>query len=278
MKTNLAVKNIMRFFASELTVEPSIKVLIVVAFFVSACNIDSIGCCNPSDSRPKALLTVPKQGVQQSFFINTFLIRQMERSVKNATGTNNSSTRRTPGGATSAPTSKANEHGLQSFSFEGTHEVQVLMINNEPYFVAVDVCNILGLSNPSDRLKNTLEPCEYLPYVQNRAGQNRTVNVVSESGLYALIFQSRKPVAKTFRKWVTSEVLPSIRKTGYYGIQPGGYVTEQEYRHLEMMYGVEKRLCELLQMQRDYYVTDRDGWRNRAMDCNEMLLKFIINS
>ena len=104
----------------------------------------------------------------------------------------------------------------KNFSFKGTIIVQVLIINNEPHFVAVDVCGILGLSNTTDRLKNTLESSEYLPYVLHRSGQQRTVNVVTESGLYALIFQSRKPVAKEFRRWVTNEVLPSIRKTGTY--------------------------------------------------------------
>ncbi|MDR2927161.1 MAG: Bro-N domain-containing protein [Cytophagaceae bacterium] len=206
----------------------------------------------------------------------------MERPIKNE-GANHSSTSRvahvtsTPSGAKSVPTSKANEHGLQSFSFEGTHEVQVIMHNGEPHFIAVDICNVLCLSNPTKSLYG-LEDDEHLTLPLVRAGQSRTVNVVNESGLYALIFQSRKPVAKTFRKWVTSEVLPSIRKTGYYELQPGGYVTEQEYRHLEMMYGIEKRLREMLQKQRDYYVNDRDDWRNRTMERNEMLLKFIINS
>jgi prophage antirepressor-like protein len=65
-----------------------------------------------------------------------------------------------------------------------------------------------------------LEDDEHLTLPLVRAGQSRTVNVVNESGLYALIFQSRKPVAKKFRKWVTSDVLPAIRKTGYYSTTP----------------------------------------------------------
>ena len=112
----------------------------------------------------------------------------------------------------------AHDTSLQSFSFEGTYEVQVVIINDEPHFVAVDVCNILGLTNPSDKLKDCLYSDEYLPYLLDRAGQQRTVNVVTESGLYALIFKSRKTVAKKFRRWVTSEVLPAIRKTGSYSV------------------------------------------------------------
>jgi len=104
----------------------------------------------------------------------------------------------------------------QTFTFEGTIDVQVVIIEDNPWFVASDVCRVLGLQNPTERLKTTLESDEFLPYVLHRAGQQRTVNVVNESGLYALIFQSRKPIAKKFRKWVTSEVLPAIRKTGKY--------------------------------------------------------------
>ena len=93
--------------------------------------------------------------------------------------------------------------------------MQVVIIGGEPYFVAVDACRILGLSNPTMAMR-ALEDDEHLTSVVLRAGQQRPVNVVNESGLYALIFLSRKPGAKKFRKWITSEVLPSIRKTGAY--------------------------------------------------------------
>jgi prophage antirepressor-like protein len=94
--------------------------------------------------------------------------------------------------------------------------VEVVLINGEPYFVAADVCNALDLQNPSARLREHLDDDEYLPYAVRRAGQQRLVNMVNESGLYNLIFQSRKPNARKFRKWVTSEVLPEIRKKGMY--------------------------------------------------------------
>jgi len=90
MKKLFENRNINRYFALELPLERSIQVFIVATFFVFACNATSIGCCNPSDSRPFALLTVPRQGVQQSFFVNTFFIRQLERSVKNEELENNS--------------------------------------------------------------------------------------------------------------------------------------------------------------------------------------------
>lgn len=89
------------------------------------------------------------------------------------------------------------------------------MIDGNPWFLAVEICDILDLSNPTKALCG-LEAEERLTLPVVRSGQKRSVNVVNESGLYYLIFQSRKPEAKAFRKWVTSEVLPNIRKTGSY--------------------------------------------------------------
>jgi len=102
------------------------------------------------------------------------------------------------------------------FTFNPSNQpIQVEVINNEPWFVAADICSALCLQNPTDRVKS-LDDDERLTYVVDRSGQKREVNLVNESGLYNLIFQSRKPEAKAFRKWVTSEVLPQIRRTGSY--------------------------------------------------------------
>jgi len=122
------------------------------------------------------------------------------------------------------------------FTFNGATDIQVVMINNEPHFVAQDVCSALQLQNPTDILQKTLEKEEYLPYTVYRVGQQRTVNVVNESGLYALIFQSRKPIAKVFRRWVTSEVLPAIRKTGSYSVPKCEFDAkfyQLQYKHIE---------------------------------------------
>ena len=96
---------------------------------------------------------------------------------------------------------------------ENKKELSTVHIEGEPWFVATDICDILGLSNPSESIKN-LDDDEKLTSVVLRAGQSRSVNLVCESGLYSLIFQSRKPIAKAFRRWVTQEVLPEIRKNG----------------------------------------------------------------
>jgi len=90
-------------------------------------------------------------------------------------------------------------------------------IEGEAWFVATEVCKILGLTNPTEAIRN-LDDDEKLTSELLRAGQMRKVNIISESGLYALVFKSKKPNAKKFRKWVTKEVIPSIRKTGGYTI------------------------------------------------------------
>ena len=99
-------------------------------------------------------------------------------------------------------------------------KVRTMMINNEPWFVGKDVATILGYSNTRDALgkhvdtedKNTVA-------IHDRTTGNPNVIFINESGLYSLILRSKLPNAKKFKKWVTGEVLPSIRKTGSYSIQ-----------------------------------------------------------
>lgn len=105
---------------------------------------------------------------------------------------------------------------LKEFTFNPSNQpVRVETIGGEPWFVAKDVCDALSLTNITETV-NRLEDDEKLTSVVLNSGQGRQMWLVNESGLYNLIFQSRKPEAKVFRKWVTSEVLPSIRKTGKY--------------------------------------------------------------
>lgn len=90
-------------------------------------------------------------------------------------------------------------------------------VNGEPWFVLKDVCNVLGLGSAhkvADRLDE--DERNQIPLTDS-LGREQETTIVSESGLYNVILRSDKPEAKPFRKWVTSEVLPSIRKTGGYG-------------------------------------------------------------
>lgn len=105
----------------------------------------------------------------------------------------------------------------QLFDFGG-HNVRVVMDERkEPWFVLKDVCDVLELPNVGMVKERIMEADISSTDVRSEtAGQNRSMLIVNESGLYDVIFQSRKPEAKRFRRWVTNEVLPSIRKTGAY--------------------------------------------------------------
>ena len=106
---------------------------------------------------------------------------------------------------------------LQIFSNEDFGEVRTVLVDNEPMSCLADVCKALEISNPS-KVAQRLDEDERTKLELGRAGDT---NFVTESGLYAVILRSDKPNAKKFRKWVTSEVLPSIRKNG-------GYIAGQE--------------------------------------------------
>ena len=95
--------------------------------------------------------------------------------------------------------------------------VNVEVKENEIWFVAKDVCAILKLTNSRMAIQS-LDEDEKGVSNSYTPGGNQEVNIISESGLYRLIFKSRKPEARRFRKWVTGEVLPSIRKTGGYSV------------------------------------------------------------
>lgn len=111
-----------------------------------------------------------------------------------------------------------NESKVMTFQFsESKQQVRNVLIESKPWFVAKDVCDVLGLQNSRQSVKE-LDDDEKLMYKLYTSGQNRNVWVISESGLYALILRSNKPYAKTFRKWITSEVIPALLKKGYYGI------------------------------------------------------------
>ena len=116
-----------------------------------------------------------------------------------------------------------------NFSQEKT-PIRVQLVNSEPWFVAKDVCVVLEHSNHKMAIKTLEEDEVSSVYLTDAMGRKQETKIVSESGLYSLIFQSRKPEAKKFRKWVTSEVLPSIRRKGYYGvkIQEGDYIDARD--------------------------------------------------
>ncbi len=103
---------------------------------------------------------------------------------------------------------------LISYQFDDA-PVRIVMIADEPWFVCNDLCSALSLRNPRDAL-GKLDSDEKGVGLTDTLGGQQELNIVSESGMYALILRSRKPEARRFRKWITSEVLPTIRRTGAY--------------------------------------------------------------
>ena len=109
------------------------------------------------------------------------------------------------------------EKQMQLFNFEN-QQVRTLIINEEPYFVGKDIAIILGYKKPENAIANHVEDEDKTTTLIQGTGSNyksKTV-IVNESGMYSLILSSKLPNAKRFKHWVTSKVLPAIRKTGSY--------------------------------------------------------------
>lgn len=122
-----------------------------------------------------------------------------------------------------------------------------------PWFVAKDVCDVLDIANSRQALKR-LDDDEKNTVILNDGNRgNPNVSIVNESGLYALVVSSRKPEAKRFRKWITSEVIPSIRKTGRYeeGQASGGYQIPGTYAEALKVAAEQAQLAENQRKQLD---------------------------
>lgn len=106
---------------------------------------------------------------------------------------------------------------LQVFLFD-TQPVRIVGTPDDPWWVAKDVCDVLDIDNVSQALRRLDDDEKNTITINDGIPGNPNLSIISESGLYSLIFTSRKPEAKRFKKWVTSEVLPAIRKTGSYNV------------------------------------------------------------
>jgi anti-repressor protein len=105
---------------------------------------------------------------------------------------------------------------VQPFVFD-KYDVRVINRDGEPWFVASDACDALGIGNPRQAVTRLDDDEKDAVILNDAIGRPQETTIVNESGLYALVFSSGKAAAKRFKKWVRSEVLPSIRKTGAYG-------------------------------------------------------------
>lgn len=115
---------------------------------------------------------------------------------------------------------------IQIFNSPEFGQVRSLVINGEPWLVGKDVTKALGYDNPSKAIRDHVEEEDkrvgvqnVTPYIIDSLGRKQHPTFINESGLYALVFGSKLPSAKKFKRWVTSEVLPALRKTGQYQVK-----------------------------------------------------------
>ena len=170
------------------------------------------------------------------------------------------------------------ENKLMLFENEAFGKVRTLNLNGEPWFVAVDVCSVLDLSNPTIAVSR-LDEDERAKFNLGRQGD---ATIVNEPGLYTLVLGSRKPEAKAFKRWITHEVLPNIRKHGV-------YITDEKLKlfaeHPELLDALMKSLYaahaenlrhraerQTLLPKADYYdaFMDADGCTNLRTTAKEL--------
>jgi prophage antirepressor-like protein len=143
-------------------------------------------------------------------------------------------------------------------------DVRTVVRDGEPWFVAVDVCAVLGVANPTDAVRS-LDDDEYelvpAALVSSEGRPQDLLNVVTESGLYSLILRSRKPEAKAFKRWITHEVLPALRKTGRYETAPA---IPQTYAAALQLAADQARQIEAQSEELAVAVPKADAWDHLA--------------
>lgn len=143
-------------------------------------------------------------------------------------------------------------------------EVRTVLRDGEPWFVAADVCRALGIENSRDAVSR-LDEDEKGVAIADTLGGKQEMQVVSEPGMYSLIFASRKPEAKAFKRWVTHEVLPQIRKKGFYSALVGDELIAflTEHREKNMHY-LEEPLREInFRLRQKKWFQMRELWERR---------------
>lgn len=142
------------------------------------------------------------------------------------------------------------DNKIQIFNNEDFGNVRVLMIDGEPCFVGTDVATALGYADTFGALKKHVDDEDKLVCQIDSAGQKRDATVINESGLYSLILRSNLDSAKKFKRWVTSEILPTIRKTGSYSVQkqlpPVSYALEDvktTFEQIQSLFAVKRGIA-----------------------------------
>lgn len=152
---------------------------------------------------------------------------------------------------------------LRTWTFSGS-EVRTVEVNGEPWWVLKDVCTVLELTTKHMTARLEEDEVNQIPLTDS-LGREQNTTIINESGLYSVILRSDKPQAKPFRKWVTSEVLPSIRKTGVYALRDSYQIEDpierakrwideqQEKKQLQLTVSVQNQQIAELQPKASYY-------------------------
>lgn len=136
-------------------------------------------------------------------------------------------------------------NSLRVFDNEEFGTIRTVMIDGEPWFVGKDVAEALGYTNPRDALsKHVDDEDKKTVAIRDGIRGNPNVTVINESGVYSLILSSKLPNAKKFKRWVTAEILPSVRRTGSYSAKPMT-LAEQALAQAQILVDHEKQLAEL---------------------------------
>ena len=153
---------------------------------------------------------------------------------------------------------------LKIWNYEDS-TVRTIEIDGEMWFVGKDVAEVLGYSNTRDALAKHVDEEDKATVAIHDGSQNRNVTVINESGVYALIFGSKLPTAKKFKRWVTSEVLPSIHRTGSYGIDTTLTPELQVLIQHERMMQEQKKQLDIVQNKvdaiQDIFTLTPENWK-----------------
>ncbi len=144
---------------------------------------------------------------------------------------------------------------VQLFNFEN-HEVRSLLINSEPWFVGKDVADVLGYKNQNDALSKHVDGEDKDTIaIRDSIGRNRNTPIINESGLYSLVLSSKLPSAKKFKRWVTSEVLPALRKTGQYQVKElsGSELMAKALIEAQSVLAAKDKVIEEMKPKASYY-------------------------
>ena len=158
---------------------------------------------------------------------------------------------------------------LQVFSFE-QRDVRVVMKGSEPWWVAKDIADVLDFRDAANAIRLLDEDEKGTQKVSTPGGEQEML-IISESGLYTLIMRSNKPEAKRFRKWVTSTVLPSIRKTGGYGVRADG-PSESMKRADAMLNNSRVRLAKFVRE------TVKDIWDFLSPEAKQSYSSYVVET